>query len=129
MKERTEFHVERDMRSNGYALRAIVRLGGDRIGLIEPLSVRVEDPTTPQGAAYIAPMLTLSPDDARGLMDELWRAGVRPTEHGSPGQLAATERHLEDMRRLVFEPQPTETLTTSELARRFMAQRPKKAGA
>lgn len=102
MKDRTEFHVERDMRSNGYALRAIVRLAGDRIARIEPLTVRVEE----DPGAYMPPMLTLSNDDARGLMDELWRAGVRPTEHGSPGQLAATERHLEDMRRLVFEPPP-----------------------
>lgn len=47
---------------------------------------------------YVQPFLTLDPDAARQLMDELWRAGVRPSEHGSPGQLAAVERHLDDMR-------------------------------
>jgi hypothetical protein len=37
------------------------------------------------------------------LIDALWTAGLRPTEgHGSTGQLAATERHLEDMRALAF---------------------------
>lgn len=36
-------------------------------------------------------------------MDDLWRAGFRPTEgKGSAGALKAVEYHLEDMRRLVF---------------------------
>ena len=45
----------------------------------------------------------LTPEEAQQFMDELWRVGVRPTAGaGSVGQLAATERHLEDMRTLVF---------------------------
>lgn len=45
----------------------------------------------------------LSYDDAQLLMDDLWNAGLRPTEGtGSAGSLKATERHLEDMRTLVF---------------------------
>lgn len=45
----------------------------------------------------------LSADAAQRLMDDLWDAGVRPAEGaGSAGQLAATVRHLEDMRTLVF---------------------------
>lgn len=52
-----------------------------------------------------APTLRLTPSDAQQLMDELWRTGIRPTEGaGSVGQLQATERHLEDMRMLVFTP-------------------------
>ena len=48
----------------------------------------------------------LGNDAAQQLMDELWRVGFRPTEgSGSAGSLAATERHLADMRRLVFDPQ------------------------
>lgn len=51
----------------------------------------------------IEPTLRITPTEAQGFMDELWRAGIRPTEGaGSVGQLAATERHLEDMRTLVF---------------------------
>lgn len=42
-------------------------------------------------------------EDAQELMDELWSAGLRPTEgSGSAGALSATQRHLEDMRTLVF---------------------------
>lgn len=48
------------------------------------------------------PMITLTRDEARELMDSLWQAGVRPTEQGSPGQIAALERHLSDMRAIAF---------------------------
>lgn len=41
--------------------------------------------------------------EAQELMDQLWQAGLRPSEgSGSAGSLAATERHLADMRTLVF---------------------------
>jgi hypothetical protein len=44
--------------------------------------------------------------EAQALMDRLWTAGFRPTEgSGSAGALAATERHLVDMRRMVFKPE------------------------
>lgn len=47
------------------------------------------------------PLLRLEQHEAQGLMDELWRAGIRPTNGaGSTGQLAATEKHLADMRAL-----------------------------
>jgi len=48
--------------------------------------------------------LSISLEAAQTLMDDLWACGVRPTEgKGSAGALSATERHLEDMRILVFE--------------------------
>lgn len=47
--------------------------------------------------------LTVSPQQAQQFMDALWQCGLRPTEgSGSAGSLAATERHLADMRALVF---------------------------
>lgn len=49
------------------------------------------------------PCLTMEIDEAQQLMDELWRCGLRPTEgSGSAGSLAATERHLADMRAVAF---------------------------
>lgn len=52
---------------------------------------------------YIPPVLTLNMHAAQQLMDELWGCGVRPTEGtGSAGSLAATERHLADMRQMAF---------------------------
>ena len=57
-----------------------------------------------QYGASPEPSIEISPQDAQTLMDDLWRAGLRPTEGaGSAGSLAATERHLQDMRRLVFD--------------------------
>lgn len=53
------------------------------------------------------PMVDLDLTAAQQLMDELWLCGLRPTEgSGSAGSLAATERHLADMRRLVFKETP-----------------------
>lgn len=50
----------------------------------------------------LEPMCRLTPEAAQRLMDDLWTCGLRPTEGaGSAGSLAATERHLADMRTLV----------------------------
>jgi hypothetical protein len=74
---------------------------GRTVALAEPIVMTVkkdeelccEQPATMQ----------LRPSEAQQFMDELWRVGIRPTEGaGSVGQIAATEKHLEDMRRLVF---------------------------
>lgn len=76
-------------------------------------AISVANPTTftnvPESDMGIQPlpMFNLRPDEAQNLIDELWRAGLRPTEgSGSAGSLAATERHLADMRSLVFKTPP-----------------------
>lgn len=48
------------------------------------------------------PMLGLDYEDAIRLMDELWNCGIRPTDVGGLGELAATKRHLADLQKLVF---------------------------
>jgi len=51
--------------------------------------------------------MSLSDLEAQALMDRLWSAGLRPSEgSGSAGALEATERHLADLRRLVFKTGP-----------------------
>jgi len=50
------------------------------------------------------PAVSMSDSEAQVLADQLWAAGFRPTQgHGTSGQLAATEKHLDDMRCLVFQ--------------------------
>ncbi len=52
------------------------------------------------------PPVTLLLDATAGqaLMDDLWACGLRPAEGaGSAGALAATQRHLEDMRTMAFQ--------------------------
>jgi len=49
------------------------------------------------------PCFSLTKNEMQSLMDEIWRAGFRPSEgSGSAGSLKATQKHLEDMRTLVF---------------------------
>lgn len=49
------------------------------------------------------PFTELDPKDAQVLMDDLWSCGLRPTEDkGSAGTLSATEKHLDDMRKIAF---------------------------
>lgn len=49
------------------------------------------------------PSLQMTVEEAQQLMDELWRCGIRPVEGmGSAGQAAATEKHLDDMRKIAF---------------------------
>lgn len=51
----------------------------------------------------VQPTLRIDNDAAQALMDGLWECGVRPTAGaGSAGAMAATEKHLADMRRLAF---------------------------
>lgn len=74
------------------------------------LLVPVEQPDAVQ-----PPCHRLDPNGAQRLMDDLWAAGVRPTEgSGSAGALAATQKHLEDMRTLVFRTHPKSALSISD---------------
>lgn len=53
--------------------------------------------------AMIPVALHLTTEEAQQLCDELWNAGVRPSNgEGSTGQLAATQHHLADMQKIVF---------------------------
>lgn len=52
----------------------------------------------------VSPTFSLSMDAAQTLMDDLWNCGLRPTEgSGSAGAFAAQGKHLEDMRKIVFD--------------------------
>ena len=51
----------------------------------------------------IEPFLRLDHSDAQTLIDDLWQAGLRPSEGtGSAGSLKATENHLKDMQKITF---------------------------
>jgi len=52
--------------------------------------------------AMVEPTFSLDHPEAQMLMDDLWHAGIRPSEgSGSTGQMRATEHHLNDMRKIV----------------------------
>lgn len=53
--------------------------------------------------AEMKPLLSISMEQAQVLMDDLWNAGVRPTEGaGSAGAMRAAERHIADLRAVAF---------------------------
>lgn len=57
-----------------------------------------------EGQYYPEPAAYINYEDAQQLMDELWKCGIRPTEGaGTAGSMSATQKHLEDMRTIVFE--------------------------
>ena len=54
--------------------------------------------------AGFRPTIQFTKEQAQKLVGDLWDLGFRPPQAaGSVGQLAATSKHLEDMRKLVFE--------------------------
>lgn len=54
-------------------------------------------------SVIVDPFVSIDPSAAQLLMDDLWQAGLRPSEGtGSAGSLAATQEHLRDIRRLLF---------------------------
>jgi len=73
-----------------------------------PLEYKVR--SLEEEGAMIPEAFAMHDEQAQNFMDELWRVGFRPTEgSGSAGSLAATERHLADMRALVFNQKPTQS--------------------
>lgn len=77
-----------------------------KIAVAESMTLRVLE--AKDEGMVMEPTARLSREHAQTLMDDLWNCGIRPTEgSGSAGSLAATERHLSDMRHLVFDTKPT----------------------
>ena len=95
MVNRQEFYLDRSIAEGRLRLYVLARtLDGSTKAVAQPLTFRRLEP----GDAA-DPCARLAQDEAQQLMDELWRCGLRPCEgSGSAGALAATERHLEDMR-------------------------------
>lgn len=75
--------------------------GNGQTYLAEPIVMKLQD----ESAICVVPDPTfvLRAEEAQALMDSLWMCGLRPSEgSGSAGAMAATQKHLEDMRTLVF---------------------------
>jgi hypothetical protein len=92
-------NTQREIWNNCISLRIAQRdAGGMRLSVAKPLLFVEQDM-----AAFSEPCIRLGITEAQKLMDELWNCGLRPSEGtGSAGALAATERHLKDMQRIVF---------------------------
>lgn len=84
--------------NDGINLYARVKIVGVSEAVALPIAFEERKPGMP-----VSPFLHVSIQVAQQFMDELWQCGLRPTEGtGSAGSLAATERHLNDMRKIVM---------------------------
>lgn len=97
-----KFVINRDaMWGDTFGLRMGVDCRDGKLAVAQPVEFKVL--SDEEMALEMRHAMVLKRDDAQSLMDELWNVGIRPTEGtGSAGSLAATERHLADMRALVF---------------------------
>ena len=65
----------------------------------EPIVMTEIEPYTADGE----PTVVLPEETAQQLIDDLWDAGLRPSEgSGSAGAFAAQGAHLKDLQRIVF---------------------------
>jgi hypothetical protein len=75
---------------------------GRMVGIIQPLIIAADEKSS-----YLyemtRPMCQLSSEAGQLLMDDLWQAGLRPSEGtGSAGAFKAVQNHLSDMRKIAF---------------------------
>ncbi len=100
MKQPIKFFATLRDFGHNIALNIGQQLTDNRFAVAQPILMDAHDVDSMYPDA---PALSLTQDEAQQLMDELFRIGIRPSDgSGSAGQMAATEKHLEDMRRLVF---------------------------
>lgn len=101
--QRLKFIIDRNGFSfdRHYQFRVGTETSNGKWAIMQPAEFKVL--TDDEAAMEQRAAIGMSREDCQGLMDELWTVGIRPTEGtGSAGSLAATERHLNDMRALVF---------------------------
>jgi len=89
-------------RKNGFGSHIhIAVMGYNRDGSIN-VATKLDVEKMPEGS-ILDPLLQIDVNQAQRLMDDLWECGIRPSEgSGSAGSLAATERHLADMKKIAF---------------------------
>ena len=98
MISKLKFYAHRSPCWNGVEIN-IMRLTSNSSEIMLPPTFE----TIADGTRPVHPSMVLQYDEPQELMDQLWSCGIRPTEgSGSAGSLAATERHLMDMQRIVF---------------------------
>jgi hypothetical protein len=93
-----DLHAERSFAEDCVRLYAINRDGGKLAYVHSPCVTHDVAP-----GSIIEPMVKVSMASVQGLMEELWRMGVRPNNgEGGPAQVEAMKEHINDLRRMAF---------------------------
>ena len=108
MVDNLRVHIQKSLEQWNSGFDVIFWIKTDSyIAVAEPILMKATPLDSTQAVSPSMPTLRISPTTAQAFMDELWNVGIRPTEgSGSAGALAATQRHLDDMRALVFKRKP-----------------------
>jgi hypothetical protein len=97
MNSRTEIRAIAEDWNGKISLMMRIKQDNGNVLIAEPITFKEH-----KQHACINEFVSISIPQAQELIDDLWRAGLRPTEgSGSAGSLKATENHLNDMRRIV----------------------------
>lgn len=93
-----QIRMQRQIFSGNIEIQFIEETNG-RVYVAMPLEFKLLD----EVGFYAPPFMSINPTEAQQMIDELWNCGLRPSEgSGSAGALAATEKHLKDMQKIVF---------------------------
>ena len=96
MDNKTRIRTQKQSWSN--TIEVLITCGDSIVRPEDMIFTKIEN----DGIVY-SPTFNITNNSAQNLMDELWQAGLRPSEGtGSAGSLRATEKHLEDMRKIAF---------------------------
>jgi hypothetical protein len=99
MERSHHFHIEHRPWADGFGLHLAMDVP-DRAKIAIARTINIE--TADRGSCLTEPLIELSRDDAQGLFNELWRAGLRPTtEIGSEGERVALKNHIADLQKVV----------------------------
>lgn len=95
-----EFWINKNLPGKCLDVMMHLKTPGGLPAVVQPVALTTITPE--MEGTFQAPAFMLTSESAQSLMDELWSVGVRPSNGaGSVGELDATKRHLEDMRRIV----------------------------
>ena len=98
MEGKTHIAARRALFSNKIELSMVVAWSDGSLSAAKHVEMAGADE-----GAIVDPFMVMPLETAQLLMDELWNCGLRPSEGtGSAGSLAATERHLKDMKTIAF---------------------------
>lgn len=104
MSDRVKILAQAEPWYNGYELLITSERRDGRLWVGKVTFEEVPEDTV------VTETIRLKLDEGQALIDSLWASGLRPTEgNGSAGAFAAQGRHLEDMRKLVFETRSART--------------------
>ena len=97
---------------NGIGVRAYGKPWGDEIAFLVSCDnsvVTVLEFEKREKYTQSEPTFSMSHESAQELMNDLWKEGLRPKNASDyHGEMKATERHLRDLQKLVFDKKGTQ---------------------